>query len=163
MSDVNKVISTAKEIASQNSKEYLNVSALMCWDAVAYCAKLAGVISEGRWKQLKGAPAEIYATNFSRVSGPSLAALSPGSMLGFFEEAGGQKKLIHAMIYLGNNEAAGNKNNCIGLGNAVGWEVLNLTRLDWTPEGNITAPNTGGSGGSKRLISLHTRPITELK
>jgi hypothetical protein len=163
MAEIDKLISKAREVANQGSSEFPKISGLMCWDAVAYCARLAGIISEGRWNQLKGAPGEIYATNFSRVPGPSLSTLSPGTMLGFFEDSGGHKKLIHAMIYLGNNEAAGNKNNCIGIGNSIGWEILNLNRLDWTPEGSITAPNTGGGGGKNRLLTLHSRAITELK
>jgi len=140
-----------------DSQEYRKLSGLMCWDAVAHCALLAGVISEANYRNLLGNENSLIGQNARAVATAGAMALIPGGhILGFF--AG--HKLIHAMITTGNGRAAGNKNNCVGVGHSVGWEELNLVSgLQWAQGGGITAP---GLLGPSRSVTIRHRPVTDL-
>lgn len=112
---------------------YRTLSTQMCWDAVVTCQVNAGRVD----------PGPVSVDNHGAVIGTSDTAINnlgemqhvpQGSFLGFFEGT----RLVHAMIAVGGGCAAGNKNACIGLGNPVGWEILDLANLDW---GNIGGRN----------------------
>ena len=61
--------------------------------------------------------------------------LEPGNVIGFFEGA----QIVHAMLCVGKGLAAGNKNNCVGIGSMVWWEILDLANgLAW----QAAAPDT---------------------
>lgn len=125
-------------------KHYNNLSASMCWDGVIYCLLKCKV-------RLKHIKEPIVADDYTRfVPDPKLNELSniietkeqmkaclPGSLLAFINMSD-KNKLIHAMVSLGAGAAAGNKNECIGIGSPIGWEVINLAdgsdkaSLDWS-------------------------------
>jgi hypothetical protein len=147
--------SVAKGAAQQNSAEFKVLSSKMCWDAVKHIAVLAGVIDDAKAKNLPH-------TNMIRLSDKVVAhpdamgTVPPGHVLGFFEG----DRLIHAMVSVGEGKAAGNKNDCIGAGGPVGWEVLDLKGgLKWGKEG-INAPK---GAGVSRAVAVRHRPITELQ
>jgi hypothetical protein len=64
-----------------------------------------------------------------------MAALPVGHAIGFFDG----ERLVHMMLGVGDGQAAGNKNDCIGMGHPAGWEVLDLRSLRWNQDGSITA------------------------
>ena len=125
----------ARDAATDKTALYRELSAKMCWDAVARCMELAGVVIHP--KQIYG---EAYAHVIS-LDDPAIAdratmqRVPQGAFIGFFDG----NRLIHAMIAVGYGCAAGNKNACIGIGGPVGWEILNLgDELDW---GNVGQRN----------------------
>ena len=149
----------ARKCANQGTMEFNVLSSLMCWDAVAHLAMLAGIIDEARWKALKGKDRMVFADALAPISAPSvlgqagMAGLPAGQAIMFYEGT----VPIHAMISLGNGEAAGTKNDCIGIGAPLGWEVLNLSGLAWNATG-IAAPGPHGP----RTLQAHYRPITSM-
>jgi hypothetical protein len=147
--------SVAKGAAQQNSQEYKVLSAKMCWDAVKHVAVLAGVIDDARANGL--AHTSMIRLSDKVVAHPdAMGNLPAGHVLGFFEG----ERLIHAMVSIGEGKAAGNKNDCIGVGGPVGWEVLDLKGgLKWGKDG-IQAPK---GAGVSRAVTVHHRPITDLK
>ncbi|WP_191092619.1 hypothetical protein [Francisella sp. SYW-9] len=114
----------------------------MCWDAVIQSLYNAKAISERKYKSLfeknLGRQCEsVIDPSSSTIVGSKydLFRVPQGSFLGFFEiNRNSQYRLIHAMLSVGAGCAAGNKNACIGIGNYVGWEILNLSNLRWMPE-----------------------------
>lgn len=132
------------------------LGSLMCWDAVYFCAKEAGIINPFRFNQLKQSTQEgiLYRSRFSVDSRSQLISLPPGMFLCFLAE----NRVIHAMLSMGNGWAAGNKNLCIGIGNPGGWEIIDLGKLTW--EGStLKAKN---ESGSSRAIRLKYFPISDL-
>lgn len=130
----------------------------MCWDAVAHVAMLAGVISESRYAALKGEQRidnhVLVKTSDPQVNGAAGAKSVPaGHAVCFFSGAGSKAMMIHAMLSVGNGKAAGNKNGCIGIGKDLGWEVIDITKANWS--GNVIK-----RGGEE--IHVHHRPITQL-
>jgi hypothetical protein len=124
------------------SQRYATLSGMMCWDAALYChVRGAGMRNPGL--PLTGPQAERYFSPYDqRVDGPGDAlAIPPGALIGFFahrrrQDGSSGQTLIHAMISLGDGYAAGNKNDCIGVGNFIGWERLNLAHdLAWFGNG----------------------------
>lgn len=121
----------ARDAATSKTALYRELSALMCWDAVARCMELAGTRIN---------PRQITGTSYAHVVTPddpaidgrgTMQSIPQGSFIGFFDG----DRLIHAMIATGYGMAAGNKNACVGVGAPVGWEILNLAdELDW---GNV--------------------------
>jgi hypothetical protein len=155
------VAKTGQKWATQkSSKEYRELSSLMCWDAVFCLAKLAGVISEKRYQSLKGNSAFLVsATDPSVTDAAAMRKVAAGDVLGFFEGEGSNSKMIHAMVATGSGKAVGNKNDCVGVGNFVGWEELDLAGgLNWSGSG-IQAPK---GVGVTRAVTVHHRPITRL-
>lgn len=156
--DVAKV---AKTCATQKStQEYRMLSSLMCWDAVLHVAMLAGVIPDRRYQTLKGKPQTLVNTNDPAVTDAAgMKAVPAGHAIGFFEDDGGTPKIIHCMVSTGSGKAAGNKNDCVGVGSMVGWEELDLAAgLSWSGSG-IQAPK---GEGVTRAVTVHHRPITRL-
>ena len=129
----------ARKMSNPTSSEYINLSGLMCWDAVMYCALKAGIIDQKKYDRLRGDHDLVALSDFA-VAGPNaMYRLEPGNVIGFFEGA----RIVHAMLCVGKGLAAGNKNNCVGIGSMVGWEILDLANgLAWqaaAPD-TITAP-----------------------
>jgi len=102
----------AREAARGGNSTYFGaLSQQMCWDAVAAC--------QGR------PPGRHIDENAQVVANmDALRTIPEGATIGFFD--GGT--LVHAMISLGGGSAAGTKNACVGLGNPIGWEILDLTQ-----------------------------------
>ncbi len=156
--------SVARNCAAQKySQEYRKLSSLMCWDAVAHCALLANVIDQSAYKTLSG----LGHTSLVQTSDPVIANaaamgnLPEGHIIGFFEG----EEMIHAMISTGNGKAAGNKNDCVGVGHWVGWEELNLvTGLKWSGNGQIKAPSEKDEDGNliERDVTVHHKTVTDL-
>jgi hypothetical protein len=125
----------ARDAATDRTALYRELSALMCWDAVARCMELAGTMIHP--KTIRG---DLYAHVVSSDDPTigdrgTMQHVPQGAFIGFFDG----DRLIHAMIGVGYGMAAGNKNACIGIGGPVGWEILNLAdELDW---GNVGARN----------------------
>lgn len=114
----------AREAARGQGTYYTALSSEMCWDAVALCQGRAA----GRGVDINDKP----------VLGDSDARNIPeGASIGFFDRG----TLVHEMISIGDGEACGNKNACIGYGSPIGWETLNL-RNGW---------NSGSTFGPRRL------------
>lgn len=120
---------------------FRKLSGQMCWDAVVTCQKEAG----------RRDPGEITINNHGQVISTDDGAVTSigemqrvpqGSFVGFFDAG----RLVHAMIAVGAGCAAGNKNACIGIGNPIGWEILDLSKLDWSNVGN-------------RNLTVHYRPM----
>ncbi|GIV59478.1 MAG: hypothetical protein KatS3mg043_0567 [Rhodothermaceae bacterium] len=149
---------------NRNSTGYLNLSAQMCWDAVVLCAHASGAIDRKTYQRLQN----ITATNFSsfvRMIDPivgdaaAMRRIPQGSFLGFIEHKNNIPTLIHAMIAVGHGLAAGNKNACIGIGNPVGWEILDLAgRLNWVPGTNCFNTAPPGQPG-QRLVQIRYRTL----
>lgn len=90
------------------------LSSQMCWDAVYTC-------QTGQVAVQLGVNVAIDLTD-ADVTNANADSVPEGATIGFFR--GGH--LVHAMISLGNGQAAGNKNACIGVGSPIGWEILSL-------------------------------------
>jgi hypothetical protein len=133
----------ARDAATDRTALWRELSALMCWDAVARCMELAG--RPVRPRHISGNTcSHVISIHDQQITDRgTMQGIPQGSFIGFFD--GG--RLIHAMIAVGFGMAAGNKNACINLGSPVGWEILNLADdLDW---GNVGA----------RHLSVHYRAI----
>jgi hypothetical protein len=157
----------ARNIATQeNSAEWLNLSALMCWDAVAHCVLLAGLIDQDRYKaiihlqksdhHLLASPNDALVANVE-----DLTQVPPGHAICFFERKKDQWLMIHAMLTTGQAMAAGNKNGCLqnvdggDIGRPIGWENLDLRKLTWAQGKNFVLQDG-------REIYVHHRPVTAL-
>lgn len=123
---------TAREATDPEHPLYLELSAAMCWDAVKHCAVRAGALTpsvDAQHGLVSVADGEIRGRD-------AMEALPAAHAVGFFDG----NRLVHLMISLGHGHAAGNKNDCIGMGHSAGWEALDLKRLKWNMDGGITAP-----------------------
>lgn len=111
----------ARDAATGGGGVFLELSALMCWDAVIRCQVKAGGQAPGD---------HGVSMDDTPVNNPDdMRHVPQGAAIGFFE--GGT--LIHAMLATGHGLAAGNKNACIGIGGPVGWEILDLAGgVTWT-------------------------------
>jgi hypothetical protein len=122
------VVQIAKDgVNNKPPQLFSNLSSKMCWDAVLYCGYLAKLTDqEENGKNIIDSSASLV-TNSSGI--PS------GNIIGFFHDG----DLKHAMISTGSGNAAGNKNDCMGIGNPVGWEELRLPAVnengEFIPEG----------------------------
>ncbi|WP_411142453.1 hypothetical protein [Streptomyces sp. x-80] len=111
----------------------------VCWDAVIKLQEMAGIIT----KQERLALGATRAQNFRGFLGgagkeiknaESLARLGPGHRVGFVVREGGQRKMIHAMLSMGNGQMAGINNaglkNSLSPGftkvNMLGDDILNF-------------------------------------
>lgn len=103
--------------ADPNSQLYNELSAEMCWDAVTLCIRKAGIVPAFEGNNLVSVTDELVR---------DVNLIPKNNVIGFFNA---DNRLIHVMLSLGSGLAAGNKNSCIGIGNPVGWEILNLNNL----------------------------------
>lgn len=63
------------------------------------------------------------------------------------------------MIATGDGYAAGNKNECIGMGKAIGWENLNIAEgLNWIPDSSCFNAVPEGKSG-ERLVMIYYREL----
>ena len=150
--------SVAKNTAAQtNSAEWTKLSQLMCWDAVAHCGHLAGVLDAGKYKAVLGKQNRDTHV-LAKTSDPAVAnagaakSIPAGHAIGFFTKSKDSWIMIHAMVSVGDGKAAGTKNACLGIGKPIGWEVLDLGKLSWGA-GCITR-------GSEK-VQVHHRPLTD--
>ncbi len=132
------------------SQDFTALSTKMCWAAVGFLA-VPDIIKQKRFDQLFPSPNGgtydvVGPALIPKESGnivkdtKDLTALEPGEVLGFYDG----DKLTHAMLYTGDGCAAGNKNGCIGVGNPIGWEKLNLAN---------------GWGKINKKLEIHHRPL----
>ena len=122
----------ARDAANPNHPQYLDLSAAMCWDAVKHCAVVAHLLDatvDAQHGLVSSADAQVHGRE-------AIAALPEGHAIGFFDD----QRLVHVMLGVGNGRAAGNKNDCVGIGAPIGWETLNLNHLAWNADGCVTAP-----------------------
>ena len=160
----------AKQAGKQGPNDFTTLSAEMCWDAVMKCAQLAGVIDQARFDSCKGKYYKLVGIYDTPVtSAGSMANLAAGHALGFFFWENNKWVCAHAMLSLGNGRAAGNKNDCIGHGKSVSWEVLDLQNLlPWVPNPVGLGPDNIPGGyfhqtvGKNRNVYVRSRPITRL-
>ncbi len=157
----------AKNIAShENSAEWNQLSALMCWDAVAHCVLLAGLIDQDRYKTIvhlqKSDHHVLASPNDPQVANAQAMARVPaGHAICFFELQKSGWVMIHAMLTTGEGMAAGNKNGCLqsvdggDIGKPIGWENLDLRKLAWAEDKNFVLQDG-------REIHVHHRALTAL-
>ncbi len=115
----------------QNSADFKTLSSLMCWDAVAEVQAKAGM---KRQTDIGGKKCDhVVSLSDQPITGKQeMQSVPQGAFIGFFRDG----TLIHAMLATGAGIAAGNKNECIGIGRPVGWELLNLAAdLNWGGSG----------------------------
>ena len=146
-----QVASVARECAAhQNSQEFRHLSSLMCWDAVVHVMNLAGVdVSD--ISVVSGTNQNLVSTaNTNLASAAAVQNLPEGHIIGFFDG----KQLIHAMVSTGAGNAAGNKNSCLGIGNPVGWEVLDIGHLLNWAGGQVVL------GNGARYLAVYERSCT---
>jgi hypothetical protein len=136
----------ARDAATGKGTDFGVLSGMMCWDGVVECQVKAGAPK----------PAAIQTNNYEHVislKDPAVTGVDEmrrvpqGAFIGFFDG----NKLIHAMISAGAGFAAGNKNACLGIGNPVGWEILDL--------GNLVVWQAGG-GATTRNVQVRYRELT---
>ena len=134
----------ARDAATLQGDTYLQLSGMMCWDAVAHCQALGG--GPAATSITVGDHLHYISTSDPSVtSAAEMRRVPQGAFIGFFH--GGL--LVHAMIATGHGLAAGNKNQCIGIGQPVGWEILDLaSRLTWSG---------GGARTPGRVLAVHYR------
>lgn len=136
----------ARDACDPNHPLYLDLSAAMCWDAVKHCAVASRLLHPNVDAQHDlVSPADAHIRGRAEVE-----ALPEGHAVGFFDGP----RLVHVMLSLGNGAAAGNKNDCIGIGAPVGWETLNLNHLNWNENGCVTAP---GLHQAERSLVVRSR------
>ena len=160
---------------NKEADQYVKLSSKMCWDAIIYVAVLAGVIDEKRYKLYQGKP-ELLAPYDPRsfFDRGSITNFPGGHAIVFYEiekhtltfdgrgkltksSLGGGHHAVHAMITVGIGIAAGNKNDCIGPGHSVGWELLDLANdLPWSGFDIHQTKN------NHRTLRACHRPITEI-
>jgi hypothetical protein len=114
MNDGRTAARIAREAARGRGTYFTALSAQMCWDAVAACQ------NRGPGRGVTEGDPEVTGAHDVRY-------IPEGASIGFFDGP----VLVHEMISTGNGLACGNKNACIGMGNPVGWEELDLCRGNW--------------------------------
>ena len=141
------------------SSEYLQLSSEMCWTAAFHVALLAGCITQAKYNQLKAATAiDAALSGGNRVSSAEAMRAVLGGYIIYFKHG---EKPIHAMVSAGGGMACGNKNDCVGVGRAIGWEQVDLAGgLDWGGSADIRVP--GQLSATPREVTVHAYPITDL-
>lgn len=143
-----KAAELAQQATDPEHPKYMDLSAAMCWDAVRLCAVAVRAVD----RNVDAQQGLVSHADALVVDRDAVASLPAGFAVGFFE---GQR-LVHAMLTVGDGHACGNKNDCIGLGHAVGWEALDLRNLRWDGNGGITAP---GLLTPERTLQVRARPL----
>jgi len=123
------------------------LSSQMCWDAVSSFGHLTGLLTRPINPQH-----DLVSLHDSRISSAhEMASIPPGHSIGFYDG----DRLAHVMVSTGAGRASGNKNDCVGVGNPIGWENLDLANdLNWH-QGGVQAPPNG------RLLTVVHRPLSE--
>lgn len=119
-----------------------------------YCALRAGIIDQRKYDRLRGDQDLVALSDFA-VAGPNaMYRLEPGNAIGFFWSTPQGVTMVHAMLCVGKGLAAGNKNDCVGVGHSLGWEILDLANgLHWQGNtGTITAPGLTEEGGRELMV-----------
>ena len=122
----------ARDTATQKNDFYGTLSALMCWDAVIETHTKAGIKKPK--KPVSGTSCDhvISLKDKAVTNKGEMQKVPQGAFIGFFRDG----TLVHAMVGTGAGIAGGNKNECIGIGSPVGWELLNLAgNLKWEAGG----------------------------
>jgi hypothetical protein len=130
----------ALAVATQTGHpEYSLLSSAMCWDAMLLCAGIAqgvncadlqpycdsrrigfNIINRHNRRRVFDEASTQDITSVAQM----LNTVTPGSFIGFIRP---NDEIGHAMIYIGNGFAAGNKNDCVfSAGSMFGWERLDL-------------------------------------
>jgi hypothetical protein len=137
----------ARDAATDTQSElYFTCSNQMCWDAVIECQVRAGV-KRPRRVTTQDHDHVISLSDVAVASAREMQRVPQGASIGFFRDG----TLMHFMIAVGAGLAAGNKNQCIGIGNPVGSEILNLANdLHW---------ERGGFTDRGKLFLVRYRPI----
>lgn len=163
---------------------YLKLSALLCWDAVIECALDAGAITRQRARHLRATDWREDFAGFVAPTDPlildpaAMRAVPAGAFIAFIEvdqadafhrsiaerdhvAPQGRRHIIHAMLSLGDGRAAGNKNASVGIGDPVGWQVLDLaSSLNWRNDQPLDAVNAVPLGvNAARPIRLRWRAL----
>lgn len=117
-----KLASQARAMIGKTDVNSKKLNTLKSWDAVKYCAKKAGIITEKQSKSLSSM--KIVNANGFKVK--SHTRIPSGYIIGFFSNG----KLIHAMISTGKGKAVGvNNKKAIGIGTDKKWEEVTLQQL----------------------------------
>jgi len=120
-----KLAKQARVMIGKTDANSKKINTLKSWDAVKYCAKKAGIITESQSKSLKSS-AIVNAKGFKVKSHTKIPS---GYIIGFFNKG----KLIHTMISTGNGKAVGvNNKTAIGIGTNKKWEEISLQQLKFT-------------------------------
>jgi len=138
----------ARAATDPNHPQYMHLSADMCWDAVKRCGVEAGAVG----RHVDAQHGLVSHTDTLVPDRAAIERLPAGTAVGFFEG----ERPVHVMLSVGDGHACGNKNNCIGRGNPVGWESLDLKALNWDGNGGITAP---GLHSPQRTLQVRARPL----
>jgi hypothetical protein len=141
----------ARQAARNKGKDFRQLSAKMCWDAVKHCVvQAAPFLGKNRYKHIDAKMGLVSSGDPEVRSAAEMRTVPEGSILGFFDG----DTPIHVMVSLGGGWAAGNKNDCVGVGSPVGWEELNLAERLWTEEA-VRVRTRGGN----RTVTIHHRRI----
>ncbi len=138
----------ARAATDPNHEQYLHLSADMCWDAVKRCGVEAGAVG----RNVDAQHGLVSHTDALVPDRDAVERLPAGVAVGFFEG----ERPVHVMLSVGDGHACGNKNNCVGRGNEVGWESVDLRTLRWNGNGGITAP---GLHSPERTLQVRSRPL----
>ncbi|MEJ2769402.1 hypothetical protein [Mycetohabitans sp. B46] len=129
----------------------------ICWDAVKDCAFKAGAISKDQYKLINGKTDLVTPIDKRIHNANELESVPPGHILEFFGR--GETEPFHVMLTTGDNKAASNKNQCLEIGNAAGWEELDLSQL--TPFNGIFIINYPKKDVYYKPFVVTYRPISE--
>ncbi|MDR7008912.1 hypothetical protein [Paraburkholderia strydomiana] len=123
------------------------LSSQMCWDAVSSFGQLTGLVTRPINPQH-----DLVSLHDSRISSAhEMASIPAGHSIGFYDG----DRLVHVMVRTGAGRASGNKNDCVGVGNPIGWENLDLANgLNWQRGGVQAPPN-------HRLLTVVHRPLSD--
>ena len=138
----------ARQATDPEHPKFMDLSAAMCWDAVKLCAVEVHAVD----RNVDAQHGLVSHADALVVDRNAIASVPAGHVLGFFEGP----RLVHAMLAVGGGRACGNKNDCVGIGHAVGWEELDLGALRWAGNGGITAP---GLLSAERTLQVRARPL----
>lgn len=112
----------ARYMIGKKDKEGLKINTLKSWDAVKYCAKKAGIITQSQSNALSSS----RMMNKAGFKVKSLTKIPAGYLIGFYQKG----RLVHMMISTGNGKAVGvNNQTAIGLGKNKVWEEISLQQL----------------------------------
>lgn len=129
-----KLASKARALIGKSDAVSNKINTLTSWDAVKYCAKQAGVISQSTSNKLISE--DIINVGDAKVQ--SHTRIPKGYIIGFFSEG----MLLHTMISTGNGKAVGvNNKMAIGIGVNGKWEEITLQQLKFNPKTSIFSVN----------------------
>ncbi|WP_147676002.1 hypothetical protein [Algibacter pacificus] len=125
-----KLALKARALIGKNDAVSKKINTLVAWDAVKYCAKQAGVISQSKSNKLISE--DIINAGDAKVQ--SHTRIPKGYIIGFFDNG----VLLHTMISTGNGKAVGvNNKKAIGVGVNGKWEEITLQQLQFNPKTSV--------------------------